>query len=68
MEKVKILIWGFGAMGRGMAEMLLTKKGVEIVAICDIDPLVVNKGFLDVPNKTQHENVIISDNIDGALK
>ena len=45
MEKVKILIWGFGAMGRGMAEMLLTKKGVEIVAICDIDPLVVNKGF-----------------------
>ncbi|HHT39973.1 MAG: 2,4-diaminopentanoate dehydrogenase [Acholeplasmatales bacterium] len=68
MEKVKILIWGFGAMGRGMAEMLLTKKGVEIVAICDIDPLVVNKGFLDVLNvKTQHENVIISDNIDELL-
>ena len=31
MENVKVIIWGLGAMGSGMAEMLLKKKGVEIV-------------------------------------
>jgi 4-hydroxy-tetrahydrodipicolinate reductase len=31
MENVKVVIWGLGAMGSGMAEMLLEKKGVDIV-------------------------------------
>lgn len=30
-ENVKIIIWGLGSMGKGMAELLLTKKGVDIV-------------------------------------
>jgi len=29
-ETVKVVIWGFGAMGSGMAKMLLKKKGFEI--------------------------------------
>jgi len=33
MRKVKVAIWGFGAMGRGAANMLLQKEGVEIVGI-----------------------------------
>jgi 4-hydroxy-tetrahydrodipicolinate reductase len=33
MENVKAIIWGLGAMGSGMAEMLLKKKGVEIVGV-----------------------------------
>ncbi|MFZ5351378.1 MAG: 2,4-diaminopentanoate dehydrogenase [Bacillota bacterium] len=32
-ENVKVIIWGLGAMGKGMAEMLLRKKGVEIVGV-----------------------------------
>jgi hypothetical protein len=35
MQPIKVAIWGFGAMGSGMAEMLLKKKGIEIVAVCD---------------------------------
>lgn len=31
MKNVKVIIWGLGAMGSGMAEMLLKKKGVDIV-------------------------------------
>ena len=31
MENVKVIIWGLGAMGGGVADMLLTKKGVDIV-------------------------------------
>lgn len=30
-ENIKVIIWGPGAMGGGMARMLLKKKGVEIV-------------------------------------
>ena len=32
-DNVKVIIWGLGAMGSGMAEMLLNKKGVEIVGV-----------------------------------
>lgn len=35
MENVKVSIWGFGAMGSGMAEMLIKKTGVDIVGVCD---------------------------------
>lgn len=29
--KIKVIIWGLGSMGKGIAEMLLNKQGVEIV-------------------------------------
>ncbi|MDR0550884.1 MAG: dihydrodipicolinate reductase [Spirochaetaceae bacterium] len=31
MKNIQVIIWGLGAMGSGMAELLLTKKGVDIV-------------------------------------
>ena len=33
MENVKVIIWGLGAMGGGIADMLLKKKGVDIVGV-----------------------------------
>lgn len=33
MENVKVIIWGLGAMGGGMADMILKKKGIEIVGV-----------------------------------
>lgn len=30
-DNVKVIVWGLGAMGKGIAEMLLKKKGVDIV-------------------------------------
>lgn len=32
-QNVRVIIWGLGAMGSGMADMLLKKKGVEIVGV-----------------------------------
>lgn len=64
MEKIRIGIWGFGAMGRGMAKMLLTKKGLEIVAVCDLDPNKVGKSMyevLGVEKKDAKEVIIESD-------
>ena len=35
MENVRVAIWGFGAMGSGIARMLLGKQGVEITGVED---------------------------------
>lgn len=48
MEKVRVGLWGFGAMGRGMAKMLLDKKGLEIVSVCDLDPNKTGKSIFDL--------------------
>jgi 2,4-diaminopentanoate dehydrogenase len=37
-ENVRVVIWGFGAMGSGMARMILAKKGIDVVAVCDHAP------------------------------
>lgn len=48
MRNVRVGIWGFGAMGSGMAKMLLKKTGVEIVSVCDMHPERVGKSIYDV--------------------
>lgn len=68
MDKIKIIIWGFGAMGRGMAEMLMQKKGVEIVGVCDINPNYQNKEIKTILNvRSDHPDVYVTDNIDQLL-
>ena len=68
-ENVKVAIWGFGAMGSGMARMLLTKKGIEVVGVCDRHDTRVGKDMCDVlgVEKGNHPTVIINDNIDEVL-
>lgn len=68
MDKVKVIIWGFGAMGRGIAEMILDKKGIEIVGVCDLNPDFIGKKMLDLLNLSDgHSNVVIDANIDSIL-
>ncbi len=45
MDNIKVLLWGFGAMGSGMAAMLLGKKGIEIAGVCDKHPDRVGKSM-----------------------
>ncbi|MDR2648554.1 MAG: dihydrodipicolinate reductase, partial [Clostridiales bacterium] len=35
MNKVKAAIWGFGAMGSGIAKIILNKNGIELAGVCD---------------------------------
>ena len=68
MQNIKVFIWGFGAMGRGMAEMLLNKKGVDIVGVCDVHPDLVGKDIRSVLEvKTDHPRVIIEHDVDRLL-
>ncbi|MCF7925246.1 MAG: NADP-binding protein [Candidatus Izimaplasma sp.] len=69
MDKIKIVLWGFGAMGRGMAEMLLEKDGVEITGVCDLYPDFVKTSMFDhlEVSNSEHPDVIITDDIDSLL-
>ena len=68
-NKVKVVIWGFGAMGSGMAKMILNKKGFDIVGICDLYDGYLGKSMFDILDikKTQDHDVIISNDIDKIL-
>ena len=66
---VKIAIWGFGAMGSGMAKMILSKKGFDIVGISDSYEKIIGKSIftiLDLENPLSHD-VLIEKNIEKIL-
>lgn len=69
MKNIQVVIWGFGAMGKGMADMLLTKKGVEITGVCDLHPDLVGNSIFNVLEEKQHNHpeVIVTNNIDSLL-
>ncbi|MCK5197851.1 MAG: dihydrodipicolinate reductase, partial [Spirochaetales bacterium] len=76
MDKIKVIIWGFGAMGSGMAEMLLGKTGVEITGICDSHPdrkghsmmnILKSNGNLTNTENINHPEVIIKEKIEDIV-
>ncbi|MGE5631221.1 MAG: 2,4-diaminopentanoate dehydrogenase [Caulobacteraceae bacterium] len=69
MENVKVAIWGFGAMGSGMARMLLTKQGVDIVGVCDMHPERVGKSVYEILGVSRGERpeVIVKNDINEVL-
>ncbi len=70
MENIRVIIWGFGAMGSGMANMILKKKGVEIVGVCEKNESFFGKEMHEVlgMERGEHKPVYITDNIDQIAK
>lgn len=68
-ENVKVAIWGFGAMGSGMARMLLTKKGVDIVGVCDRNAARVGKSIFELlgVERGDRPEVIVNADIDAVI-
>lgn len=48
MRNIRIMIWGFGAMGSGIARMIAAKRGVEIVGVADMNPNLVGKDIYEI--------------------
>ncbi len=69
-ENIKVIVWGFGAMGSGIANALLKKKGVEIVGVCDMDPRKVNKSIFEIlgVEKGDRNDVIVTNKIEDIVK
>ncbi len=72
MEKklVKVAIWGFGAMGSGMARMILKKKGFDIVGVCDAYEGFIGKSIFELLNieNSQTHDVIVDKDIEEIFK
>ncbi len=81
MNRVKVLIWGFGAMGSTMGRMCAGIKGLEIVGVCDMAPDRVGKSAAEVLRQRDEveastdeeypaylEQVIIDDGIDRVIR
>lgn len=69
MKMVKAAIWGFGAMGSGVAKVLLRKKGIEITGVCDIHPDRVNKSIFELlgMERKEHNDVVVNPSIEQAI-
>ena len=67
MRKVRVGIWGFGAMGTGMANMILKKEGMEIVSVCSRS--TAGKSMYDVLgiDREDRNEVIINGNYEEAF-
>lgn len=76
MQPIRILQWGLGAMGSGMARLMLEKPGLKIVAAVDGRPDYVGKDLgevlgsgkpLGVTVTNQPEDVLNKQNVDLVL-
>jgi len=68
-EKVKVAIWGFGAMGSGMAKMILKKQGFDIVGVCDLNLNYLGKSIFEILNLNNPYNhdVLIKEHIEDIV-
>ncbi|MGE5529850.1 MAG: 2,4-diaminopentanoate dehydrogenase [Patescibacteria group bacterium] len=48
MEPVRVMVWGLGAMGGGIARLLAAKPGFALVAGADLDPAKIGRDLGEV--------------------
>lgn len=69
MANVRVILWGLGAMGSGMArDIVQNKKGIEIVGAIGTNPSKIGKDLGDVLEVGRKLNVTVSGDADEVLK
>ena len=68
MEPIRILQWGLGAMGGGMARLMLEKQGLKIVAAVDGRPDYVGKDLGEVLGVGKQLGVTVTNKPEAVLK
>jgi 4-hydroxy-tetrahydrodipicolinate reductase len=67
MEKIRVVLYGVGAVGSQIANFLLQKEGVEIVGAIDIAKDKVGKDLGEVLKITKRLGVLVSDDPEEVL-
>lgn len=69
-NKVRVIVWGLGLMGSGIARMVLSKKGFTITGAIDMDPNKVGKKLYEVlgVEKTENNNVVVCRTSEEVIK
>ncbi|MDF2880878.1 MAG: dihydrodipicolinate reductase [Clostridiaceae bacterium] len=68
MKEIKIILWGFGAMGKSMAENIMTKDGLKIVAVLDKDEKLLLKDIGYILNKSSPYGIVVSSDFSSVVK
>ena len=68
MKQIRVLQWGLGAMGSGMARLMLEKTGLNIVAVVDGRPDYVGKDLGDILGIGKEVGVIVTNKPEDVLK
>lgn len=68
MKPIRVLQWGLGAMGSGMARLMLEKTGLNIVAVVDGRPDYVGKDLGDILGIGKEVGVIVTNKPEDVLK
>jgi 4-hydroxy-tetrahydrodipicolinate reductase len=61
MEKIRVVVYGVGAIGSTIARLLLEKEGIEIVGAIDVDKNKVGKDLGEVLQTGKRLGVVVSD-------
>lgn len=69
MRKVRVAQWGLGAMGKGIVSLLLERKGVELVGVCDRFDGYRGRSLFDILGRPrgEHPEVQVTPDIGEAL-
>lgn len=69
MRPVKAALWGFGAMGSGIAKVLLERTGIEIVGVCDTHPDKTGRSIYDLlgTQRGDKPEALVTSDIDTLL-
>jgi 4-hydroxy-tetrahydrodipicolinate reductase len=68
MKQIRVLQWGLGAMGSGMAKLMLEKAGLKIVAAVDGRPDYVGKDLGEVLGVGKKLGVTVTNRPEDVLK
>ncbi len=67
MDRVRVVLYGVGAVGSLIARFLLQKEGLDIVGAIDVAKEKVGKDLREVLGTTEPIEVIISNDVDDVL-
>ncbi len=61
MEQVRVILWGLGAMGRGIAKALLRRSNMKIVGVLEVNEAWVGKTLSSVIGEGHCDIVVCND-------
>ena len=68
MEKINVVIYGCGVMGRKIAEAILDKESFEIVGAIDIAPEIIGKDLGEILETPGELGITIQEDSDGLFQ
>ncbi len=68
MQKIKVVQWGLGAMGSGMAKLMLEKEGLELVGAIDTRPDYVGKDLGEILKIGRNLGITVQNTPAGLLQ